>query len=424
MRERINKTNDVMKMLIAMLLGTVVGLAVGEPAAQLQVIGDIWLNIMKMFLVPIVVCMLVKGICTLENPKAFQRVGIRFITVYVFTTGLAVLLAIVITSISGIGYNFIFESQTQNVALAEIPTFTESIKSLFSSNVFKTFAEGNVMQIIIISCFMGIAILHLPENKREPIKEWFSAMSDMMISIVRIGLKLAPIGSFALMASSMGTYGLDILFTIARILVAFYSVCLIHLFLFDCIPLQMSTGISPITFLKKMLPIFAVASSTCSSNATIPVSMKVATENFDIQDSVAGLGVTFGSTIHKDGTAILCGVVMVFSAQAMGIPLTMGRIINLIFVTLMITSANGGLPSGGIMNLIMVATAVGIPLDIVMIVCGFYRLFDIGTTPMNCFGDMSATIIIDRLERKRIAKKDNSNIRRPIKLMFTSQKYE
>ena len=407
MREKISKLNDVIKMLLAMLLGAMVGLIIGEPAAKLQFIGDIWLNIMKMFLVPIVVCMLVKGICTLENPGAFRRIGIRFIAVYAFTTVLAVLLAITITSVSGIGHNFIFEKQTHDVVLAEIPSFVEYLKSLFSSNVFKTFSEGNVIQVIVISCFMGIAILQLPEGRREPVRDWFFAMTDMMISLVKIALKLAPIGGFSLMASGMGKYGVSMLLTIARILIAFYVICLIHLILVDCIPLQVITGVKPLAFLKKMLPILAVASSTCSSNATIPVSMRTATESFGIQDSVAGLGVTFGSTIHKDGTAILCGIVMVFSSQAMGIPLTMGRILNLVFVTLMITSANGGLPGGGIMNMIMVAAAVGIPLDIVMIVGGFYRLFDIGTTSVNCLGDISATIIIDRLERRRTDRKED-----------------
>lgn len=166
----------------------------------------------------------------------------------------------------------------------------------------------------------------------------------------------------------------------------------------------MLTGISPITFIRKAFNTFATAASTCSSNAVIPVSMEVATQNFGCDESVASLGIPLGATVNKDGVAILCGVVLIFSGQAMGIPLTITQIINILFVTTLVTSAGSGVPGGGLMNLMIVGTAVGMPLDIVLMVGGFYRFFDMGTTSMNCLGDMSATVIVDRLEKRRAAK--------------------
>ena len=203
------------------------------------------------------------------------------------------------------------------------------------------------------------------------------------------------------MANALGKYGINLLLTMSKLLGTFYLCCILHLIVVYCLILWLFTGITPLNFLKRSFPTIAAAASTCSSAAVIPVSMNVAKENFEVEDSVAGLGITLGGTINKDGVAVLCSVVILFSAQAMGIALTPGQIFNTIFVTALVTSTGSGVPGGGLMNLMIVAAAVGIPLEIVIMVGGFYRFFDMGTTTMNCLGDMSATVIIDRLEKKR-----------------------
>lgn len=261
-----------------------------------------------------------------------------------------------------------------------------------------------MMQVVIVSCIIGVAIVLLPEEKRVPVRGWFVAMSDLVMSIINIALKLAPIGVFCLMAASLGKYGLGLLVTIGKILGTFYLCCAIHLIVIYCLLLWLFTGIGPITFLKKSFNTFAAAASTCSSNAVIPVSMEVVTKKFDCDETVASLGIPLGATVNKDGVAILCGVVLIFSGQAMGIPLTMQQILNILFVTTLVTSAGSGVPGGGLMNLMIVGTAVGMPLDIVIMVGGFYRFFDMGTTSMNCLGDVSATVLVDRLEKRRAAK--------------------
>lgn len=402
---KMKKMNDVTKILLAMILGSAVGLIVGKPATQIGFIGDIWLNIMKMFLVPIVICMLVKGISSMDSPEALGRIGIRIVLFYIFTTVCASVLGIGITSFLKPGAGFVYEmADTSEVTINEMPSIADFFKSMFSKNIFDTFAKGDMMQVVIIACFIGVAIVMLPEDKRKPVRDWFVSMTDLIISLIGIALKLAPIGVFCLMASSLGQYGAGLLVTIAKILGVFYLCCFLHLVVIYCLMLWGFTGITPPTFLRKAFPTFATAISTCSSGAVIPVSMEVAMNNFDCDESVAGLGIPLGGTINKDGVAILCGVVLLFSGQAMGIPLTGQQIINLLFVTTLVTSAGSGVPGGGLMNLMIVATAIGMPLDIVMMVGGFYRFFDMGTTSMNCLGDVSATIIVDRLEKKRAAR--------------------
>lgn len=329
------KISDMTLIVIAMIAGSLVGIVVGKPAACIGFVGDIWLNMMKMFLVPIVVCMLVKGISSMDSPEALGRIGIKIIAFYVFTTICAGALGLGVTYLINLGAGFQYTINTEEVTINAIPSIAEFFTSMFSTNIFKSFAEGDMMQVLIISVIVGVAIVLLPEGKREPVRDWFISMSDLMMSIISIALKLALIGVFCLMAKALGEYGVSLLFTIGKILIVFYGCCLLHLLIVYCGMLWGFTRIPPVEFLKKAFPTFATAFSTCSSNAVILVSMNVATENFDCEESVAGLG---------------------------------------------------------------------IPLDIVVMVGGFYRFFDMGTTSMNCLGDMSATVIIDRLEKKRTAK--------------------
>ncbi len=399
------KLSDITKILIAMVAGSLVGIVVGKPAGYIGFVGDIWLNLMKMFLVPLVVCMLVKGITSMDSPETLGRIGLKIMAFYVFTTIVAGTLGVGLTTILNPGKGFTYEAASaKDVVVNEMPSIAEFFTNMFSSNIFESFSSADMMQVLIIAVIIGVAIVLLPEGKREPVRDWFWSMSDLVMSVVGIALKLAPIGVFCLMASSLGEHGIGILVSIGKILGVFYLCCALHLIVIYCVLCWIFTGINPVTFLKKAFPTFATAFSSCSSGATIPVSMDVATKNFECDETVASLGIPLGATVNKDGVAILCGVVLLFSAQAMGIPMTAAQVMNLLFVTVLVTSAGSGVPGGGLMNLMIVGTAIGMPLDIVIMVGGFYRFFDMGTTPMNCLGDMSATVIIDRLEKKRTEK--------------------
>jgi len=411
MWNKVTQMNDISKILVAMLLGSLVGIIVGEPATRIGFVGTIWINMMRMFLVPIVLCMLIKGITSMDSPKTLGRVGTRFIMFYLTTTIFASVVGLAFTRLFSPGTGFRYTaSDTAGVKVAALPGIDEFFTSMFSKNIFESFTKGDMMQVLIISVVMGVAIVLLPEDKRKPVRDWFVSMADLVMSIINIALKLAPIGVFCLMAAALGKYGIVLLISMGKLLGTFYLACAVHLIFVYCIILWMFTGMTPLYFLKRSMQTIVTCISTCSSNAAIPVNMSVAKEQFDVDDSVAGLGISLGATINKDGVAVLCGVVLLFSAQAMGITLSIDQLLNIIFVTALVTSAGSGVPGGGLMNLMIVAAAVGIPLEIVIMVGGFYRFFDMGTTTMNCLGDMSATVIIDRLEKKRAKKENNGAV--------------
>lgn len=398
------KLSDATKMVIAMILGSVLGIVVGEPAAAIGFIGNIWLNLMKMFLIPIVVCMLVKGISSMDSPETLGRIGVRTLLFYVGTTLTAGVIGLVITSALKPGVGFAYEMSSSDVEIAGIPSASEFFTSMFSSNIFATFSVGDMMQVVIIACVLGVAIVLLPEGKREPVRDWFVAMSDLMMSIIGIALKVAPIGVFCLMASSLGQYGIGLLGTIVKILAIYYLCCVLHWIIAYGVPLWLFTGITPAKYFKKGFETLVAAASMCSSNAVIPVAIDVCVKKFDCRESIASLGIPLGATINKDGVAILCSCVLLFSAQAMGIEMSVPMMLNMLFVTVLVTSAGSGVPGGGLMNLMIVGTAVGMPLDIVIMTGGFYRFFDMGSTSVNCLGDVVVTTIMDRVEKRREAR--------------------
>lgn len=217
-------------------------------------------------------------------------------------------------------------------------------------------------------------------------------------------MKFAPIGVFCLMAAAMGTYGINFIGSMSKLLIVFYLGCVVHFVAVYMLFLWAMTGITPWEFFKKGFETFSMAISTCSSAATVPVNLKVAQENFGVSEAIAGFSIPLGSSMNQDGGAILGGVVMLFCAQAIGLELTFGQIFNIVILNTLVTSGSSGVPGGGIMRLMVVASAVGLPLEIIALIGGFYRLFDMGTTSMSVMGDLSATVVIDRWEKKRQAK--------------------
>lgn len=392
--------NLVWKIFIAMIAGSIVGLIWGPEAEAIEFVGTIWLNMIKMFIVPVVICMLIKAFSGMESPKDLGRVGIKTVAYYLITMFIAAIvgLALAYTIKPGVGFNF--EASGESVEVAEFPGFTEFLLSLFSDNMFETFVEANMVQVLVISLIMGVAIMKLPTDKRKPVTEWFYAMGDLFMKIISVVMSLAPIGVFCLMASAMGTYGLGFLGTMAKLLLTFYLGCAIFYFFIYLIIPWIFAKKTPISFMKDTSESLLAAISTCSSAVCIPINMKVSKEKLHISDYVSNFVVTIGATVGQDGAALLSTIVMVFCAQAMGMEFTIGQIINSVVLTAVVCAGSTGLPGGGIMRLMVVASAMNLPLEIIGIVGAFYRLFDMGTSGMSVVGDLAAAVVIDRSEKK------------------------
>ena len=397
------KVSLIMQILIAMVLGVIVGVIWGKGASCIQFIGTVWLNIIKMFIVPVVICMVVRGVSSLDSPKDLGRIGLRVIAFYVITNVFALGIGILTTVVLKPGIGFVFEAMTTEAVDTTLPTVSSFVTGLFSTNIFATFSSGDMLQCLVIALLIGVAIVFMGE-KGKPVAAWFSNMADLCMALMDLAMRIAPVGVFCLMVSAMGTYGSAFLGSMAKLIGTFYLGCLLHWLLVYALFLWINTGINPITFVEKAFATIATAVSTCSSAATVPTNLKVAKENFNVSESVANFAIPLGANMNQDGMAILIAAVMLFCAQSVGMTLTLSQIINMVVVATIVTSGSPGVPGGGISRLMIVAATMGLPLEIIAMISAFYRCFDMGTTTMSVMGDLSASIVIDRWEKKAAQK--------------------
>ena len=397
------KVSLIMQILIAMVLGVIVGVIWGKGASCIQFIGTVWLNIIKMFIVPVVICMVVRGVSSLDSPKALGRIGLRVVAFYVITNVFALGIGILTTFVLKPGIGFVFEAMTTETVDTTLPTVSSFVTGLFSTIIFATFSSGDMLQCLVIALLIGVAIVFMGE-KGKPVAAWFSNMADLCMALMDLAMRIAPVGVFCLMVSAMGTYGSAFLGSMAKLIGTFYLGCLLHWLLVYALFLWINTGINPITFVEKAFATIATAVSTCSSAATVPTNLKVAKENFNVSESVANFAIPLGANMNQDGMAILIAAVMLFCAQSVGMTLTLSQIINMVVVATIVTSGSPGVPGGGISRLMIVAATMGLPLEIIAMISAFYRCFDMGTTTMSVMGDLSASIVIDRWEKKAAQK--------------------
>ncbi len=279
---------------------------------------------------------------------------------------------------------------------------------MFSSNMFKSFSDGNILQTLIISVLIGIAILRMKtENMKTTIVNGFNSLSEMVFSLIGMIMIASPIGVFFLMADSFATYGAGIFTSMATLAGTYYFACIVHIVFIYGGFLWIKAGVNPIRFIKDSAELWIYTISTCSSVASIPVNIKVAKEKFGVSESISGFTVPLGSQMNYDGSVLLYGVVIVFISQVVGVPLSIGTMLKVILLSAIFSTGGGGIPGSGIVKLLVMVEAFGLPTEIVGIIAAFYRLFDMGTTTNNCLGDLAGTIFVSKLEEKSAAKAAN-----------------
>ncbi len=388
------------KILIAMIAGSAFGIAFAEQARGIQFIGDMWLNLLKLVMIPIVIFAVVNAISSMDDPKALGRIAMKVLGFYVITVMFATVIGIVVASVLQPGAGFHFERATKAFETPKVASVPDYLTSLFSSNMFVSFYRADMMQVLVIAIFVGVALLHLDDKTRRPLQAWFGEMSALTMSFVDIIMKLSPIGVFCIMASALAANGMGAFVTMGKMISAFYLACLIQLALVYLLLLWATTGISPVAFMRKAAKVWLTAISTCSSAAVIPVNLQTCDEEFGVSDKISRFSIPFGTQFNQDGGAILSAVVILFSAQAIGVAFGPPELIRIVLICTLVSAGTGAIPGGGIVRLMVSSAAFGMPLEVVALIAGFYRLFDMGTTSMCCIGDLSITVMIDRWEKR------------------------
>lgn len=362
----------------------------------LEIIGQIFMASLRMLVVPLVFVSLVCGVCSLQDTTKLGRIGGKAIGLYLVTTAIAISLAILVALIVGPGEGVGMTTST-SFSSREAPSLAQVIIQMFPTNPFESFAQGNMLQIIVFALLFGIAIA-LSGKAGERVASLFEDLSTVIMRLVTILMNLAPYGVFALLATLFTTVSLE---TFGNLIVYFLVVLVVlfsHALITYPIMLKLFTGLNPLRFLKKMRSAAIFAFSTASSNATIPVTLETATKKMGVKNSIASFTVPLGATINMDGTAIMQGVATVFIAQVFSQDLTLADYVTVVLTATLASIGTAGVPGVGLIMLAMVLDQVGLPVEGIALIIGVDRLLDMTRTAVNVTGDSMVSIIVAKSE--------------------------
>jgi len=406
------KMSLTVKVLLGMVLGIIVGLVINltgmnSPGGFIDtyivnglfhVVGKMFVNALKMLVVPLVFFSLICGVCGIGDIRMLGRVGGKSFALYMMTTAIAIATAILIAASFGIGKGM---DQVSDSAFSgkESPPLSQVIIDLIPTNPINAMANGEMLPIIFFAILVGISML-LVGTKARSFVEGAEIANEIMMKMVNIVMSVAPYAVFALIAKAVATLGLGLLASLAGYVGVLVGALMIHLFVTLMIVLKVFSGLSPAKFLRKIRNVQVFAFSTASSNATIPVTMRTVTERFGVNNSVASFTVPFGATINMDGTAIMQGVATVFIANVYGVDLGLGGYLAVIMMSVLASIGTAGVPGVGLIMLSMVFTQVGLPVEGIGLVLGVDRLMDMIRTAVNVSGDATVSCVVAKSEGK------------------------
>ncbi|MFS1489475.1 dicarboxylate/amino acid:cation symporter [Vibrio splendidus] len=401
LKEKSLLRNIGIQVVIAMIIGTVVGAMMGDSATMFAPLGAIFINLIKMLVIPLVAVALISGAAGLGNSSSAGKVGVTTLGYFALTSALAVALALVMGEVfepgRGIdvsGVEGMFSSEY--AAKGELPTFWATITGMIPTNVFQSLNEANILQILVFCLFFGIAISKQAKEKRDPIINGVNAIVDAMVWMINKVMIIAPLGVFGLMAEAVGTFGFGALMVVFKLFIVYIAAILIFGFVAYPLMIQIFTKTSAKKFLVAMKKPQAVALSTASSMATLPVTMETVEKELGVRNSTASFVLPLGATINMSGNAIYYGLVAIFFAQLFNIDLSMGA-----YVAIIVTSTLGAVGQAGVPGpsflVVAVLLAAGIPIEGLPLLFALDRIFDMIRTALNITGDAACAVIVDSL---------------------------
>ncbi len=393
------KRIDLWKRIIgALILGLLLGIFFGDFAKELKPIGTLFINLIKMLIVPLVFVTLVSGVTAMEDLKKMGRIGGKTFVIYLITTAIAIAIGLIVGTIvqPGVGVEM---NATHTISAKEAPAIIDILLNVVTKNPFASFTSGNILQIIFFAIFLGISIT-LAGEKGEPAKKFFDSMSETMYKMTEMVMEFAPFGVFGLMAWVAASYGADVLFGLAKVIVGVYLASLIHLFIVVGGGIFTFAKQSPFKFFKGILSAQILAFSSTSSSGTLPVTTENVTKNLVVSKPVASFVLPLGATINMDGTAIYQGVCALFVAQVFGIDLSLNSYLIIILTGTLASIGTAGVPGAGLVMLTLVLTSVGLPIEGVAIIAGIDRILDMARTTVNVTGDAMVSVLIAKSENE------------------------
>ena len=400
------KTKLHTKILLGLLAGIPLGLLLGPRAEAIRPVGDVFIRLIWMIVVPLVFSSIFAGTASLGDVRKLGRIGARTVAYYLVTTAIAITIGLLLASVfkpgSRIGESTttrLLESYEQE-AMADIeiaskrPGVVETLERIVPRNPFESLTSGDMLQIIFFAIMFGIAATMIPGGKGKILIDFFEAVSGAMTQLVRMIMKIAPIGVLALVAAVVGRFGAEILVSLAAYAAIVVAGLALHAAIVYGTAVRILARMNPLFFFRGIRPAQIIAFSSSSSNATLPVTIQCAEENLGVSKDVASFVLPLGATINMDGTALYQGVATVFIAQVYGIPLTMIDMLTIVLMATLASIGTAGVPSVGLITLTMVMRTIGVPLEGIALILGVDRILDMCRTVVNVTGDAAAAVIV------------------------------
>lgn len=388
------------RVLIALGLGLAAGIFFNVfkfDATSVSTIGSIYVNLIKMLVIPLVVVLVISSITSISNLGHLRKIGVKTISWFLATTGVAAIIGLLVALAFNPGAN-ILKTVNENFKPREIPTFSQVILDLVPSNPFSDMAAGKVVPVLIFAIFLAIAIVHVGSKKPEavqPFKQFIDSLAQILHQVIKYVIRLTPYGVYALIGTMAARYGLETLKPLISVVAATYVALIIHFVLAFGGLVAFVAKVNPLKFFKKAYPTIAVAFTTRSSYATLPVNLEVITKRLRVSPRIASFVAPLGATMNMNGCGgVWPAIVAIFVARVYDVPLAVSDYILIVLVAIISSIGVAGVPGPASISTTVVLTAIGLPLEGLGLVLAIDAIVDMGRTAVNATGTTVTSLLV------------------------------
>lgn len=402
------------KIFLGLVLGVIAGLAFGEKILFVKPVGDVFMSLITMIVVPLVFVSLMLGTASMGDVRKLGRIGAKTSLYFVATTVVAILIGLLLANTirPGVGLseevrtelyrNYEANAQEGIQRMEEKPSLVDVLVGIVPRNPVAAFVEGKMLQIIFMALLFGVVLTMIDTKKSKLVIDLLDALNDVFIQVVHVVMKLAPYGVFALSAVVVGQFGFDILMTLIKYSAVVIGGLILYGVTFNSLTVGLLGRMNPIHFFKAVKEALIIAFSTSSSMATLPVAME-SVEHIGVSREYSSFVIPLGSTVNMDGTALYQGISALFIAQIYGIQLGITGQLTIVLMAVLSSIGAAGVPMAGIIALVLILQQLGIPMEGIALILGVERLLDMVRTSVNVLGNMSCSVVIHELEEKKRA---------------------
>lgn len=386
------------KVTLGLILGIAFGIFLPEYVEYVKPIGDLFLKLIKMIIVPMIFFTLVTGITSMSDSTSLGRVGLKSIIIFLTTTFFAVLfgLGVALLLKPGVGVQIDFGGNKVVAATYQF-SFIEFLLNIIPENAIAAFSDNNnILQVVFFAVFTGIALNSIGASGA-PLKSLCHSVSKLVLKMIHVVIELSPYGAFSLTAYVIGKQGIAVMIALSKLVMAVVVAMAMQYLIFGLL-IIMFCRMSPMPFYRKSIAYQVLALSTSSSKATLPTTMDVCRDELGISDSSVSFVLPLGASLNMCGLAINLGLTSVFFAQVLGSQLAMSDYLMIVLTATLGSIGGAGIPGSYLIMLPMVLSSVNLPIEGVAVLAGIYRLLDMLSTAINITGDATVTLIVDHSE--------------------------